>query len=103
MASTKPQPPRRQESEEQHQLWLTCMRNLLSTTEERVYFKDLLSRFLLVSEGLVAACTPNLTSEELIGKTDFDVFSEQHASAAFIDEQEIIRTGEPIVGNVEKE
>lgn len=103
MASTKPQPPRRQESEEQHQLWLTCMRNLLSTTEERVYFKDLMSRFLLVSEGWVAACTPGLTSEELIGKTDFDVFSEQHASAAFIDEQEIIRTGEPIVGKVEKE
>jgi PAS domain S-box-containing protein len=103
MASTKPRPPGRQESEEQYQLWLTCMRNLLSTTEERVYFKDLMSRFLLVSEGWVAAYTPGFTSEELIGKTDFDVFSEQHASAAFIDEQEIIRTGEPIVGKVEKE
>jgi PAS domain S-box-containing protein len=103
MASTKPQPPGRQESAELHELWVTCMRNLLYTAEERVYFKDLMSRFLLVSEGWVAAYTPGLTSEELIGKTDFDVFSEQHASSAFIDEQEIIRTGEPVVGKVEKE
>jgi PAS domain S-box-containing protein len=103
MASIKPQPPGRQESGERQELWLACMRNLLASGEERVYFKDLMSRFLLVSEGWVAAYTPGLTPDDLIGKTDFDVFSEQHASAAFIDEQEIIRTGEPIVGKVEKE
>ncbi|MGD0923680.1 MAG: PAS domain-containing sensor histidine kinase [Streptosporangiaceae bacterium] len=79
------------------------MTNLLSTSEERVYFKDLTSRFLFVSEGWIDAVAPGRTAEELIGKTDFDVFTERHASAAFADEQKIIRTGEPLVGEVERE
>ena len=79
------------------------MSNLLSATAERVYFKDLQSRFLLVSAGWIAACAPGYTAAELIGKTDFDFFNEEHASAAFADEQRIIRTGEPIVGKLEKE
>jgi two-component system, sensor histidine kinase and response regulator len=78
------------------------MSNLLAS-EERVYFKDRMSRFLLVSEGWIAAYAPGRTAEELIGKTDFDVFSEQHAAAAFEDEQQIMRSGEPIVGKVERE
>jgi PAS domain S-box-containing protein len=84
-------------------LELTCMNNLLRTSEERVYFKDRLSRFLLVSAGWVTAYAPGRTAAELIGKTDFDVFSEHHASAAYADEQMIIQTGEPIVGKVELE
>jgi PAS domain S-box-containing protein len=88
---------------EKIELELTCMSNLLSATGERVYFKDLLSRFLLVSAGWIAAYAPGRAAEELIGKTDFDVFSAEHASAAFRDEQQVIRTGEPIVGKVELE
>ena len=105
MVKAKLQPHGRLETETgpQHELELICMSNLLSATEERVYFKDLLSRFLLVSAGWSAAYAPGRTAEELIGRTDFDVFSEQHASAAFADEQQVIRTGEPIVGKVERE
>ena len=94
---------RREESAPQRELELTCMSNLLSATEERVYFKDLQSRLLLVSAGWIAAYAPGRAAEELIGKTDFDVFSARHASAAFRDEQQVIRTGEPIVGKVELE
>ena len=97
------QPQGRQEGESRRELELSCMSNLLSTAEERVYFKDLMSRFLLVSAGWIAAYAPGRAAEELIGNTDFDVFSDQHASAAFDDEQQIIRTGEPIVGKVERE
>jgi diguanylate cyclase (GGDEF)-like protein/PAS domain S-box-containing protein len=79
------------------------MRNLLATTEERVYFKDEQSRFLLVSAGWIAAAAPGHSLEEILGKTDFDFFSEEHAAAAFEDEQRIIRTGEPIVGKLERE
>jgi signal transduction histidine kinase len=103
MAGTRVQPPERQELQSQRELELTCMGNLLSTTETRVYFKDLQSRFLLISAGWIAACAPGRDTAELIGKTDFDVFSYQHASAAFADEQQIIRTGEPIVAKVERE
>ena len=79
------------------------MSNLLSTSKERVYFKDLMSRFLFVSQGWIEAYTPGRTAEELTGQTDFDVFTKDHASSAFADEQEIIRTGEPLVGQVERE
>jgi len=79
------------------------MSNLLAASGERVYFKDLTSRFLFVSDGWIDAATPGRTPEDLIGKTDFDVFTEAHASAAFADEQEIMRTGESLVGQVERE
>jgi two-component system, sensor histidine kinase and response regulator len=92
-----------QQRRRQHELELTCMSNLLSANGERVYFKDLQSRFLLVSAGWMAAYAPGRAAEELIGKTDFDVFSDQHASAAFRDEQQVIQTGEPIIGKVELE
>jgi PAS domain S-box-containing protein len=87
----------------QRELKLMCMNNLLTTTEVRVYFKDLRSRFLLVSAGWIAAYAPGRSAEELAGKTDFDVFSYSHASAALSDEQQIIRTGIPIIGKLERE
>ncbi len=96
-------PPQRRDSEATRELELTCMSNLLSAAGERVYFKDLQSRFLLVSAGWIAAYAPGRAAAELIGKTDSDVFSDQHASAAFRDEQQVIRTGEPIVGKMERE
>jgi len=39
----------------------------------------------------------------VIGKTDLDIFTDEHGRAAFEDEQRIIRTGEPILGLEEKE
>ena len=87
----------------QRELKLICMNNLLATTEVRLYFKDLLSRFILLSSGFMAAYAPGRAAEELIGKTDFDVFSYTHANAALTDEQEIIRTGQPMIGKLERE
>jgi two-component system, sensor histidine kinase and response regulator len=103
MAKAESAPQGDADSQAARELRLTCMANLLSTTEERVYFKDLESRFLFVSAGWIAAYAPGRSAEELAGKTDFDVFSHQHAADAFADEQEIIQTGKPIAGQVERE
>jgi signal transduction histidine kinase len=103
MAEAKAAPQGDPDSEHLRELKLTCMANLLSATEERVYFKDLQSRFLFVSAGWLAAYAPGRSAEELTGKTDFDVFSYQHAADAFADEQQIIHTGKPIAGQVERE
>ena len=92
-----------QENELLRELKCTCMDSLLNSTAERIYFKDLHSRFLMVSAGWIAAAAPGCTVEEVIGKTDFDFFSEAHAAAAFEDEQQIIRTGKPLVGKLEQE
>jgi PAS domain S-box-containing protein len=78
------------------------LRGLLNTTSDAIYFKDLESRFIRCS----AAMAPlfNLAGpEDLIGKRDFDFCDAEHARRAFEDEQEIIRTGRPIIGKSEKE
>ena len=80
-----------------------CMRNLLASSHERVFFKDRESRFVLVSAAFVAELGEGRSLAEVIGATDFDIFSVQHASEALADEQEIIRTGEPLVGKIERE
>jgi diguanylate cyclase (GGDEF)-like protein/PAS domain S-box-containing protein len=80
-----------------------CIRNLLANSAERIFFKDLGGRFLMVSAGWLASAADGRSLDELIGKTDFDVFSEVHAAEALADEQLIIQTGEPLVAKVERE
>jgi two-component system NtrC family sensor kinase len=41
--------------------------------------------------------------QNLIGKTDRDFFVGDHAEQALADEREIIRTGTPILGQIERE
>ncbi len=91
------------ESDQQRQLKLICMDNLLASTEERIFFKDALSRFLFVSAGWLAAYAPGRTAKDLAGKTDFDVFTYEHAFAALQDERQIISSGRAIVGKVQRE
>ena len=78
------------------------LRTLLDQSPDDIYFKDTQSRFIKASKAHArqfGAASP----EELVGKTDFDFFTEAHARPAFEDEQEIIRTGVPMIGKVEKE
>jgi diguanylate cyclase (GGDEF)-like protein/PAS domain S-box-containing protein len=79
------------------------MRNLLAEPNERFFFKDRESRFLLVSAGFLAALARGLPLEKVIGKTDFDIFSTPHALAALEDEQRVIATGRAMVAKVERE
>ena len=73
---------------------------LMDTIPDRIYFKDLESRF--VRNNAAHARTFGATPEQCVGKTDFDFFSREHAEKAFADEQEIIRTGQPIIAKVER-
>jgi PAS domain S-box-containing protein len=41
--------------------------------------------------------------KDLIGKSDFDFFDDEHAKPAYNDEQRVIKTGKPIIDLVEKE
>jgi PAS domain S-box-containing protein len=78
------------------------LRALLEHVPDHIYFKDLASRFIRVSMSKARQCGCADPSE-LTGKTDFDTFSNEHAQAAYDDEQRIIRTGQPIVDFEEKE
>jgi sigma-B regulation protein RsbU (phosphoserine phosphatase) len=67
-----------------------------------IYFKDLDSRFIAVSRAL-AEVHGRKDPAELIGLTDRDLFSTEHAEAALADERKIIHTGKPIIDYEEKE
>ena len=78
------------------------MRNLLASTEDKIFFKDRQGRFLLVSDSFLSVQAHGRSLDELLGKTDFDLFSRPHAAAALEDEQRVIETGEPIIAKVEQ-
>jgi PAS domain S-box-containing protein len=71
------------------------LNTLLDNAPDYIYFKDTESRFIKTSRSHAKAFGLS-DSAQAIGKTDFDFFSEEHARPAFEDEQEIIRTGQPI-------
>jgi PAS domain S-box-containing protein len=76
--------------------------SLLDNVPDNIYFKDLDSRFIKVSANMLK-CYGCTSEEQLLGKTDADLFTEEHANAALEDEKRIMRTGEPLVGIIEKE
>ena len=78
------------------------LKAFLEHIPDGVYFKDRDSRFVRISQSL--ATRFGLSSPaQAIDKTDFDVFSKEHAEQAFADEQRIIRTRQPILEKEEKE
>jgi two-component system cell cycle sensor histidine kinase/response regulator CckA len=74
---------------------------MMENLPDRVYFKDLHSAFLAVSRSLAERV--GLAPGQMKGKSDFDLFSPEHAHKAFADEQRIIRTGEPLLNIEERE
>jgi sigma-B regulation protein RsbU (phosphoserine phosphatase) len=75
---------------------------LMETTPDRIYFKDRDGRFLLVNQALRKFHQVTEDSQ-ILGRTDFDLFLGEHAKDAFADEQQVLSTGEPIVGKLERE
>jgi PAS domain S-box-containing protein len=73
------------------------LRTLLDNIPDSIYFKDSKGRFLRSS--MAQAKRFGLSDPaQAIGKTDFDFFTKEHAQEAFIDEEQIIQTGQPLIG-----
>jgi PAS domain S-box-containing protein len=78
------------------------LRFLLDNSQDHIYFKDRESRFIKCSRKQ-AERFGQMRPDDVIGKTDFDFFDGEHAYPAFHDEQEIVRTGQSMLGKFEKE
>ncbi len=78
------------------------LETLMDTIPDQIYFKDRNSRFTRINPA--EAKVFGLSSpSEAVGRSDFDFFSGEHAAQAFRDEQEIVKTGLPLVNVEEKE
>jgi PAS domain S-box-containing protein len=75
--------------------------NMLEYAAEAIYFKDLQSRFIAVSRTL--AMSMGREPQEIVGLTDFDIFTDEHASVAYADEQRVIATGISMLDKEEHE
>jgi PAS domain S-box-containing protein len=69
---------------------------LMDSLSDHVYFKDLSSKFIRNNRAHATSFGLEDPSDA-IGKSDFDFFTEEAATKAFKDEQEIIRTGKHIL------
>ncbi|MCA9084468.1 MAG: PAS domain-containing protein [Planctomycetaceae bacterium] len=78
------------------------LQTLLHGTPDAIYFKDSESRFIRISESMARAFGLK-SAVEAIGRPESDFSSHEHAQQAREDELRIMRTGEGIVGRIERE
>lgn len=75
-------------------------RALMQATEDSIYFKDRECRLLRVSRRMAR----NLGfdhEDELVGKTDVDLFGEAFGHRTYLEDLRIMESGESVVGQVE--
>ena len=77
------------------------LRALLENIPDRIYFKDVKSRFLRVSTSMAKRLGVK-DPMEVLGKTDFDFYPKERAQEFYNDEQRIILTGQPLINKLER-
>jgi two-component system, sensor histidine kinase and response regulator len=80
---------------------LLILRAVVDGLPDLIYVKDTQSRFLLANPAQRKFLTGK-TDADLIGSSDFSFFPDETARGFFNDEQEIIRTGLPVVSQAEQ-
>ena len=81
---------------------ISLLTTLMDNVPDSIYFKDLESRFTRINQ--YAADRFGIGNPaDAVGHTDFDFFTVEHATKALRDEEEIIRTGQPLVSVEEQE
>jgi len=77
------------------------LRTLIDTLPERIFAKDLQSRFTLANASEIRL-DGAASFEELRGKTDFDIYPHDLAQQYFNDEQPVLAEGQALIGREEK-
>jgi len=76
------------------------LQHLMDTLPDRIYFKDLESRFIRINRAQAVHLGLD-DPTQAIGKSDADFFSAAHAQKALQDERRILLTGEALVESEE--
>ncbi len=91
----------RVEAEEAQQRESALLQALLQHIPDAIYFKDTASRFTRISESMATRFGLKSASEA-VRRRDADFYTPEHADQAREDELRIMRTGESIVGRIER-
>ncbi|MDE2417267.1 MAG: EAL domain-containing protein [Burkholderiales bacterium] len=78
------------------------MHALMDSIPDQIFFKDSESRFLRINQSLAKRYgidDPSLA----VGKTDADFYTPEHGAKTAADERQIMETGEPLVGVLDRE
>ena len=70
------------------------LESLMENIPDCIYFKDKQGKFIKVNKAKADRADSN--PEELIGKTEYDFFSEEYANKSYENERKVMDTGKPI-------
>ena len=77
------------------------LRTIFETIPGFIFVKDTQSRFIFNNAAHIRILGA-ANQEELVGKTDLDIFPSQMARKYYDDEQKVITSGEPLIGDIEE-
>jgi PAS domain S-box-containing protein len=77
------------------------LRTLIDNLPDLVFVKDTESRFVINNTAHLRALRAT-TQEEVVGKTDFDIFPHDLAAQYYADEQAVVQTGQPLANREEQ-
>lgn len=76
------------------------LQSLMDHIPDSIYFKDEKGRFIRINRAK-ADRSGLASTDDAVGKSDFDFFAPEHARKAWADEMEIMQTREPLVESEE--
>jgi len=76
------------------------VQTLIDNIPDHIYVKDKKNRFIIVNKA--KADFEGKKPEDFIGKTDFDFFPKERSEEYFRDENQVIKTGKPVIDKVDK-
>jgi PAS domain S-box-containing protein len=77
------------------------LHTLMDNVPDFIYFKDTAGRYTTINRALARALGIS-KPEDALGETDFEYFAKAYAQQTLAAEQEVLRTGQPLVGKVEE-
>ena len=80
---------------------LNLLQQLMDNMTDNIFFKDRDHRFIMINQAN-ARWFGFEDPQEAIGKSDFDLFDEAFARQAYEDEERIMATGSPMLGDEEQ-
>ncbi|MFH1191090.1 MAG: ATP-binding protein [Candidatus Omnitrophota bacterium] len=76
------------------------LRDLMDFIPDVIYFKDKKGKFVMVNQAHAKGL--GVKPDDLIGKTDFNLFPKEQAKKMFQDDAHVMDTGKPIIDKVER-